>query len=136
MESHQMELQGIFGMGKFMEYFKDRVIHWQSLLSTVDDTLRIWMLVSKYWGSLESIFLASADIRTQLPEDTKRFEGIDSDFKELMKDAILETNCVDVCSVEGRFNALKGMRERLELCQKSLVYIQLHLVPFSNQWLS
>ena len=29
-ESHQMELQGIFGMGKFMDYFKDRVIHWQS----------------------------------------------------------------------------------------------------------
>ena len=36
MESHQMELQGIFGMGKFMEYFKDRVMHWQSLLRTVD----------------------------------------------------------------------------------------------------
>ena len=27
MESHQMELQGIFGMGKFMEYFKDQVMH-------------------------------------------------------------------------------------------------------------
>jgi dynein heavy chain len=120
MESHQMELQGIFGMGKFMEYFKERVIHWQSLLRTVDDTLRIWMVVSKCWASLESIFLASADIRTQLPEDTKRFEGIDSDFKELMKEAVLETNCVNVCSVEGRFEALKGMRERLELCQKSL----------------
>jgi hypothetical protein len=27
--------------------------------------------VSKSWASLESIFLASADIRSQLPEDTK-----------------------------------------------------------------
>ncbi len=120
MESHQMELQGIFGMGKFMEYFKDRVIHWQTLLRTVDDTLRIWMVVSKSWTGLESIFLASADIRSQLPEDTKRFEGIDSDFKEVMKDAITESNCVNVCSVDGRYEALKGMRERLELCQKSL----------------
>ena len=120
MESHQMELQGIFGMGKFMEYFKDRVIHWQTLLRTVDDTLRIWLVVSKSWASLESIFLASADIRSQLPEDTKRFEGIDSDFKELMKDAATESNCVNVCSIEGRYEALKGMRERLELCQKSL----------------
>jgi len=119
-ESHQMELQGIFGMGKFMDYFKDRVIHWQSLLRTVDDTLRMWMIVSKSWAGLESIFLASADIRSQLPEDTKRFEGIDSDFKELMKDAVEESNCVNVCSVEGRFEALVGMRERLELCQKSL----------------
>ena len=119
-ESHQMELQGIFGMGKFMEYFKERVIHWQSRLRTVDDTLRMWMLVSKSWAGLESIFLASADIRSQLPEDTKRFEGIDSDFKELMKGAVGESNCVNVCSVEGRFEALVGMRERLELCQKSL----------------
>lgn len=119
-ESHQMELQGIFGMGKFMDYFKDRVMHWQSLLRTVDDTLRMWMIVSKSWAGLESIFLASADIRSQLPEDTKRFEGIDSDFKELMKDAAGEMNCVNVCSVEGRFEALVGMRERLELCQKSL----------------
>lgn len=120
MEAHQMELQGIYGMGKFMEYFKERVIHWQSLLRTVDDTLRMWMTVSKAWASLESIFLASADIRAQLPDDTKRFEGIDSEFKELMKEAIVETNCVNVCSVEGRCDALKGMRQRLEMCQKSL----------------
>ena len=66
MESHQMELQGIFGMGKFMEYFKDRVMHWQSLLRTVDDTLRIWMVVAKSWNGLESIFPASADIWSQL----------------------------------------------------------------------
>lgn len=119
-EGHQMELQGIFGMGKFMEYFKERVIHWQTQLRIVDDTLRMWMVVSKSWAGLESIFLASADIRSQLPEDTKRFEGIDSDFKELMKDAVNESNVVNVCSVEGRFEALVSMRTRLELCQKSL----------------
>jgi len=37
-----------------------------------------------------------------------------------MKGAVGESNCVKVCSVEGRFEALVGMRERLELCQKSL----------------
>jgi len=120
MEAHQMELQAIYGMGKFMEYFKERVLHWQVLLRTVDDTLRMWMTVTKAWASLESIFLASADIRAQLPDDTKRFEGIDSEFKELMKEAVIETNCVRVCSVEGRCNALIGMRQRLEMCQKSL----------------
>ena len=120
MEAHQMELQGIYGMGKFMEYFKDRVVHWQSLLRTVDDTLRMWVNVSRSWASLESIFLASADIRSQLPEDTKRFEGIDSEFKELMKEVVTESNCINACSVDGRLEVFKGMRERLELCQKSL----------------
>jgi dynein heavy chain len=120
MEAHQMELQGIYGMGQFMEYFKDRVVQWQSRLRTVDDTLSMWLVVSRSWASLESIFLASADIRSQLPEDTKRFEGIDSEFKQLMKKAVLEVNCIKVCSVEGRYESLKGMRERLEMCQKSL----------------
>lgn len=120
MEAHQMELQGIYGMGKFMEYFKHRVVQWQSDLRIVDDTLRMWMTVSRAWASLESIFLASADIRAQLPEDTKRFEEIDSDFTELMKEAVMEVNCVKVCSVEGRCEALKGMRMKLEMCQKSL----------------
>ena len=119
-ENHQMELQGIFGMGKFMEYFKDRVVLWQSTLGTVDDTLRMWMNVSKSWASLESIFLASADIRSQLPDDTKRFESIDSEFKELMKEAVGTTNCVQVCNVEGRYASLKGMLQKLDMCQKSL----------------
>lgn len=120
MEAHQLELQGIYGMGKFMEYFKDRVVQWQSKLRIVDDTLRMWLSVARSWASLESIFLASADIRSQLPEDTKRFEGIDFDFKELMKEAVLEVNCVKVCSVQHRYESLKEMREKLEMCQKSL----------------
>jgi dynein heavy chain len=119
-EAHQMELQGIFGMGKFMDYFKDRVMLWQSTLGNVDDTLRMWLNVSKSWASLESIFLASADIRSQLPDDTKRFESINSEFVELMKEAVNEANCVAVCNVEGRYASLKGMLQKLDMCQKSL----------------
>ena len=120
MEGHQMELQGIYGMGKSMEYFKERVTNWQEKLRIVDDTLRMWASVARAWASLESIFLSSADIRAQLPDDTKRFEGIDSDFKEVMKEAILETHCLTVCSKEGLYEVLKGMLQRLEICQKSL----------------
>ena len=76
--------------------------------------------VSRKWSSLESIFLASADIRSQLADDTKRFEGLDSEFKELMKDAVTEPNVLAVCSVDGRVEALQSMMQRLEQCQKSL----------------
>ena len=93
-------------------------MYWQSLLRT-DNTLRMWVNVSRSWASLESIFLASADIRPQLPEDTKRFEGIDSEFKELMKEVVTESNCINACSVDGRLEVFKGIRDRLELCQKS-----------------
>ena len=36
--------------------------------------------VQRAWCSLESIFLGSEDIREQLPEDAKRFDGLDAQF--------------------------------------------------------
>ena len=37
-----------------------------------------------------------------------------------MKEAVLEVNCVKVCVVEGQYEHSTGMREKLEMCQKSL----------------
>lgn len=45
--------------------------HHTSLTTTPIDHLQTWVHVSKSWAALEAIFLASADIRSQLPEDTK-----------------------------------------------------------------
>lgn len=43
--------------------------------------ISIWFEVQRTWSHLESIFIGSDDIRNQLPEDSKRFDGIDTDFK-------------------------------------------------------
>ena len=120
LEGNQLELQTMIGMGKFVDFFRDRVLHWQNALGGIEDVLKVWVNVSRFWASLESIFLASADIRSQLPDDTKRFEGIDSEFKELMKEAVNEPNVLNVCLFEGRLESLQSMMQRLELCQKSL----------------
>jgi dynein heavy chain len=120
LEGHQLELQGIIGMGKFVDYFRDRVMLWQTQLGEVEEVIAEWSKVCRSWSALESIFLASADIRAQLPDDTKRFEGIDSEFKDLMKEAVNITNVIEVCCAEGRCDLLKDLTKRLELCQKSL----------------
>ena len=83
-----MELQSIVSMGKAAEVFRARVELSQKNLGIVEEVIKEWLSVTKAWASLESIFLASADIRAQLPDDTKRFEGIDQAFKELMKSAV------------------------------------------------
>ncbi len=62
-----MELQSIVSMGKVMEVFRARVETSQKNLGTVEEVLKEWMSVTKAWASLESIFLASVDIRAQLP---------------------------------------------------------------------
>ena len=58
---------------------------------------------------MEAIFLTSEDIRSQLPDDTKRFEQMDSNFKEVMKNAVDVPNCVEVCSFDGLEENLKEM---------------------------
>ena len=73
-------------MGKFVEFFKEQVSYWLNALGEVETILKLLLMVQRQWGSLESIFLASADIRAQLPEDTKRFETVDNEFKEQMRD--------------------------------------------------
>ena len=120
LEGNQLELQTIVGMGKFVDYFRDKVMYWQQTLGEVESVLSEWNKVCKSWAALESIFLASADIRSQLPDDTKRFEGIDSEFKDLMKEAVTVPSVVQVCTAEGRGELLKDMTKRLELCQKAL----------------
>ena len=120
LDAHQMELQSIVGMGKVMEFFRARVDLAQKNLGCVEEVLKEWLSVTRNWGSLEVIFLASADIRAQLPEETKIFEGIDSAFKELMKGAVETTNVVESCTKEGRGEALKEMTRNLEMCQRKL----------------
>ena len=120
LEGHSLELGGMIGMGKFVDYFRDRVENWQKSLGLIEDVLKVWSSVSRAWGSLQSIFMESADIRTQLPEDTKIFEGLNSEFEELSKAAVEEPNVLQVCSVDGRYDSLVGIQARLDKCQKSL----------------
>ena len=120
LETHQMELQSMIGMGKFVEFFKKEVGGWQKTLGNVEETLKVWNIVMKAWASLESIFLESADIRNQLPDDTKRFEGIDETFKDLQAACTAEPNVVKACASDGRAEALNSMKDDLELCQKAL----------------
>ena len=66
---------------KYIAFFLEEVSGWQKRLSTVDQVIGIWFEVQRTWSHLESIFIGSADIRNQLPDDSKRFDGIDYDFK-------------------------------------------------------
>lgn len=120
LESNQLELQTMASMGKFVEFFKDRVHTCQKMLGNVEEVIKEWVSVSRQWASLESIFLSSPDIRNQLPDDTRTFESIDTNFKDLMKNAVMEPNVVLACEVPNRLEALKEMTVMLERCQKSL----------------
>ena len=78
LDDGQVQLQALAG-SKYVasnQQFQDSVNIWQSKLGAVDQTVRTsWLEVQKGWVGLEPIFIGSADIRVQLPEDSKRFDG-------------------------------------------------------------
>lgn len=61
--------------------FLEKVTVWQRKLGVVDTVLSTWTDVQRKWQALESIFVGSADIRVQLPDDSKRFNSVNADFQ-------------------------------------------------------
>ena len=120
LEEHHLQLGGMAGMGKFVDFFRSNVSKWQKTLGEVETTLKMLLIVQRQWGSLESIFMGSADIRAQLPDDTKRFEGTDSEFKDLMREVQAKPSVVFCCTFDGREESLINMHKELEKCEKAL----------------
>ena len=80
LEDNQVQLQNML-TSKYIAHFLVEVTAWQKKLSIADQVISILLEVQRTWSHLESIFIGSEDIRNQLPEDSKRFDGIDKDFK-------------------------------------------------------
>ncbi|XP_053544923.1 dynein axonemal heavy chain 9 [Bombina bombina] len=119
LEDNQVQLQNLM-TSKYIAFFLEEVSGWQKKLSTADSVISIWFEVQRTWSHLESIFIGSDDIRSQLPEDSKRFEGIDTDFKELAQDANSTPNVVEATNKPGLYDKLENIQERLSLCEKAL----------------
>ena len=60
--------------------FLDKVTNWQRKMGTMDLVLGTWFDMQKKWQALVSIFLGSADIREQLPEDSLRFDSVNTNY--------------------------------------------------------
>ena len=66
---------------KFISHFLEEVSAWVGKLSSADAVLSVWLEVQRTWSHLESIFIGSDDIRSQLPQDSERFDKIDIAYK-------------------------------------------------------
>ncbi|XP_011494831.1 PREDICTED: dynein beta chain, ciliary-like [Ceratosolen solmsi marchali] len=119
LEENQVQLQNMLA-SKFIGYFLKEVSVWQEKLSKADAVINIWFEVQRAWVHLESIFIGSEDIRNQLPEDSKRFEKIDRDFKDLLRDMSLNLNIVKATNKPYLLEKLEELEKQLNLCEKAL----------------
>ncbi|KAL7754360.1 hypothetical protein RI367_000341 [Sorochytrium milnesiophthora] len=130
LEDNQVMLQTMM-TSKYVSYFLDQITKWQNTLGTVDSVTSLWTEVQTTWSHLESIFIGSEDIRAQLPEDSKRFDEIDRDYKALMHEASKTPKAVEACTKEGLYEVLEGLQGKLALCEKSLAeYLETKRLAF------
>merc|ERR1719440_2524990 len=120
LDGDSLEMMGMTSQGRFIEFCKPVVDEWSGKLRAIDGCLSVWQKVQENWCRLEPIFMQSDDIRSQLPEDSKRFEQLDNAFKDLMMEASNSTLVVDICCAENREDSLKTICENIDTCEKSL----------------
>ncbi|XP_008847899.1 dynein heavy chain 17, axonemal [Nannospalax galili] len=130
LEDNQVQLQNLM-MSKYLSHFLKEVTRWQQKLSTADSVISIWFEVQRTWSHLESIFIGSEDIRAQLPEDSKRFDAIDLEFKALMADAMRTPNVVEATNKPGLYDKLESLKKSLSVCEKALAeYLETKRLAF------
>ncbi|XP_049816413.1 dynein axonemal heavy chain 10 [Schistocerca nitens] len=118
LEDNTMNLQSM-AASQFVGPFLPTVQKWEKDLSTVSDVMDEWFLVQRKWLYLEGIFVGG-DIRTQLPEEARKFDEIDKTFRKIMLETAKKPLVIECCLVEGRLTVLQGLSAGLERCQKSL----------------
>uniref|UniRef100_G1PM87 AAA+ ATPase domain-containing protein n=1 Tax=Myotis lucifugus TaxID=59463 RepID=G1PM87_MYOLU len=130
LEHNQVQLQTLL-QSKYVEYFIEQVLSWQNKLNTADSVIFMWMAVQRTWSHLESIFACSEDIRIQLVEDARRFDGVDAEFKELMFKTAKIKNVLEATCRPNLFEKLKDLQYRLSLCEKALAeYLETKRMAF------
>ncbi|CAL8247788.1 unnamed protein product [Merluccius merluccius] len=118
LDDNSMNLQSMAG-SRFVGPFLSTVQQWEKNLSLIGEVIEVWMLVQRKWMYLESIFIGG-DIRSQLPEEAKKFDHIDKMFKKIMMDTVKDPGIKRCCLVPNRLAELQGLSDGLERCQKSL----------------
>ncbi|TUV82046.1 Dynein heavy chain 10, axonemal [Bagarius yarrelli] len=117
-DDYAMNLQSMAG-SRFIGPFLSTIQYWERSLSLIREVIEVWMLVQRKWMYLESIFIGG-DIRSQLPEEAKKFDNIDKIFKKIMSETGKEPGIKKCCLVPNRLSDLQNLSDGLERCQKSL----------------
>lgn len=69
-------------ISRFIGPFLETVNKWERALANISEIIEEWLLVQRKWLYLEGIFIGG-DIRTQLPEEARKFDDIDKAYRRV-----------------------------------------------------
>jgi dynein heavy chain len=119
LEADQLAVQGMLA-SRFIKQFQETVQEWQVKLANISDVFVLFGEIQRTWSYLEPLFIGSEEVKRELPEDAKRFVGIDNNVKHELKTCWEIKNVKDGCNQEGLIGRLEGIVSQLDICKKSL----------------
>ena len=106
LEDNQVLTQNM-SASRFVGHFADEVGKWLTSLGTVAEVLQILTEIQRTWSYLEDLFIASDEVRRELPEDAERFVKIDIAVKDILRGCSETPNLLDRCNENGLYTRLE-----------------------------
>ena len=103
---------------QFYKAFADRGAVYEQKLATLDACLHTLNSIQRKWVYLEPIFERGA-----LPQEQRRFRGVDEEFRDIMGKITSDPKLFTLCDEHVFHNlreSLTAMLDQLERCQKAL----------------
>lgn len=107
-------------LSPYYKVFEEEALTWEEKLNRINALFDVWIDVQRRWVYLEGIFSGSADIKTLLPVETTRFQGMSTEFLTLMKRVAKSPKVMDVLNIQGVQRQLERLADLLGKIQKAL----------------
>jgi len=100
--------------------FATELDKWERTLALVSEIIDLQLAVQRQWMYLESIFMASEDIRKMLAMEAALFDQVNGAYIAIMARINANRNALVVFSHPGYLADLEGMDTKLQTIQKAL----------------
>lgn len=119
LEEHQVAVQNMFA-SRFLATFETEVVSWQKTLANVSEVSTLLAEVQRSWVFLENLFIYSDEVKKELPEESDKFVGIDTDVKEILSQGGQMMLTKEFCNQPNIFSRLEKSQMQLTMCEKAL----------------
>jgi dynein heavy chain 1 len=107
-------------LSPYFKVFADEADQWEKKLMNLNERFDIWVDVQRRWVYLETIFLGSAEIKHQLPQEHKRFMQIDGDFKSLHREVGKNPLALAILDIDEVLDRVTHLQDMLTKIQRAL----------------
>jgi dynein heavy chain 1, cytosolic len=107
-------------LSPYYKEFEEEALSWIAKLNRINEVFDVWIDVQRRWVYLDGIFVGSADTKHLLPNETQKFQNVNTEFLTLMKKVSKSPLVLDILNIQGIQKLLERLADLLAKIQKAL----------------